>query len=132
MGAILLNWPHSFRASPAVNRPTCRSDGRHSGCRHSNLGNQRCSNGQPNYGFAVEWAQFYSIGLTRSGRHPPSTAQPVEVTGATPVVDTATSGISDVVMGSQITDLPLNGRNFTQLASLVPGVTRRQPPNLSK
>ena len=58
-----------------------------------------------------------------------STSQTVEVTGATPVVDTATSGISDVVMGSQITDLPLNGRNFTQLASLVPGVTRGQPAN---
>jgi hypothetical protein len=60
---------------------------------------------------------------------PGATSQTIEVTAATPVVDTATSGISDVVVGRQITDLPLNGRNFTQLASLVPGVTRGQPGN---
>lgn len=60
---------------------------------------------------------------------PGGTSQTVEVSAATPIVDTATSGISDVVTGSQITDLPLNGRNFTQLASLVPGVTRGQPGN---
>ncbi len=40
------------------------------------------------------------------------TSQTVEVSAATPIVDTATSGISDVVTGSQITDLPLNGRNL--------------------
>jgi len=56
-------------------------------------------------------------------------SQVIEVTAATPVVDTATSGISDVVVGRQVTDLPLNGRNFTELASLVPGVTRGQPGN---
>ncbi len=60
---------------------------------------------------------------------PGATSQTVEVTAATPVVDTATSGISDVVVGRQVTDLPLNGRNFTELAALVPGVTRGQPGN---
>ena len=60
---------------------------------------------------------------------PGSTSQTVEVTAATPIIDTSTSGVSDVVVGRQITDLPLNGRNFTQLAALVPGVTRGQPGN---
>ena len=60
---------------------------------------------------------------------PGSTSQTVEVTAATPMVDVSTSGVSDVVTGRQITDLPLNGRNFTQLAALVPGVTRGQPGN---
>src|SRR5208282_5289558 len=39
------------------------------------------------------------------------------------------SGVSDTIVGRQITDLPLNGRNFTQLAALTPGVTRGQPGN---
>ncbi len=58
-----------------------------------------------------------------------STTETVEVTGATPIIDTTTSGVSDTVVGRQITDLPLNGRNFTELAALVPGVTRGQPGN---
>ncbi len=60
---------------------------------------------------------------------PGSTSQTVEVTAATPIVDTSTSGVSDTIVGRQITDLPLNGRNFTQLAALTPGVTRGQPGN---
>ena len=48
----------------------------------------------------------------------------VTVTTDLPVIETGSSNISDVVVGRQITELPLNGRNFTQLATLVPGVTR--------
>src|SRR5579859_21701 len=39
-------------------------------------------------------------------------------------LDPERSSTGAVVHGRQITDLPLNGRNFTQLALLVPGVTR--------
>jgi len=39
-------------------------------------------------------------------------------------VDTSTSSTGEVIQGRQITELPLNGRNFTQLALLTPGVTR--------
>ena len=60
---------------------------------------------------------------------PGSTSETIEVTAATPIVDTSTSGIGDIVTGRQITDLPLNGRNFTDLAQMVPGVTRGQPGN---
>jgi hypothetical protein len=60
---------------------------------------------------------------------PGTTSETVEVTAATPVVDTSTSGVNDIVVGRQIVDLPLNGRNFTELATLVPGVTRGQPGN---
>jgi hypothetical protein len=48
----------------------------------------------------------------------------VEVNSDVPLVEAASSNISDVVTGKQITELPLNGRNFTQLATLVPGVSR--------
>jgi Carboxypeptidase regulatory-like domain len=61
--------------------------------------------------------------------NPGSTSQTVEVTAGSPIVDTSTSAVSDTIIGRQITDLPLNGRNFTQLASMVPGVTRGQPGN---
>ena len=52
-----------------------------------------------------------------------STNTVVEVTGAAPVVDTSTSSTGLVVEGKQVTDLPLNGRNFINLAKLTPGVT---------
>lgn len=48
----------------------------------------------------------------------------VTVSSDLPLVEAASSTVSDVIVGRQITELPLNGRNFTQLATLVPGVTR--------
>jgi Carboxypeptidase regulatory-like domain len=53
-----------------------------------------------------------------------SVATEVRVTDAVPLVDTATSSIGETIEGRQVTELPLNGRNFTQLALLTPGVTR--------
>ena len=41
-----------------------------------------------------------------------------------PLVQRETSSRGDVVTGRQLTELPLSGRNFTQLAILSPGVTR--------
>ena len=46
----------------------------------------------------------------------------VEVTGELPVVDTSTSAVSGVVEEKRIVDLPLNGRDFSQLALVQPGV----------
>ena len=48
----------------------------------------------------------------------------VNVTDEVPLVETATSSTGEVIQGRQVTELPLNGRNFTQLALLTPGVTR--------
>lgn len=48
----------------------------------------------------------------------------VTVTDAAPLVDTTEATIGDTIQGKQVTNLPLNGRNFTQLALLSPGVTR--------
>ena len=50
--------------------------------------------------------------------------QSIEVTDAAPLVDTSNATIGAVIAGKQVTDLPLNGRNFTGLAILTPGVTR--------
>ena len=51
----------------------------------------------------------------------------VVVEAGSPVVNAQDSAIGTVVEGRQIEEMPLNGRNFTQLATLVPGVTRGQP-----
>ncbi len=40
-------------------------------------------------------------------------------------VETSSSEISGTVSGKQITELQLNGRNFTQLATIVPGVSNQ-------
>jgi hypothetical protein len=49
-------------------------------------------------------------------------SESVEVTSAAPLIESDTSSIGQVVETKQIIDLPLNGRNFVQLAILGPGV----------
>jgi len=46
----------------------------------------------------------------------------VEVTGEAPAVDLASSAISAIVDETTVRELPLNGRDWTQLATLQPGV----------
>ena len=58
-----------------------------------------------------------------------SAATTVDVTSDIPLVDTSTSSAGEVIQGRQIVELPLNGRNFTQLALLTPGVSRGQYSN---
>ena len=53
-----------------------------------------------------------------------SISETVEVTQEVPLVDTATSSAGEVIQGRQVVDLPLNGRNFTSLALMTPGVSR--------
>lgn len=48
----------------------------------------------------------------------------VTVEGGTPLVETTPSAVSDVIDLRAIEDLPLNGRRFTDLALLMPGVTQ--------
>ena len=48
----------------------------------------------------------------------------VDVSASVPLIETETSNTGEVIQGRQVTELPLNGRNFTQLALLTPGVTR--------
>ena len=52
----------------------------------------------------------------------------VEVTGGAPVLQTETTDIGTVVENRRIEDLPLNGRNYLQLTSLIPGATTNGPP----
>ena len=55
----------------------------------------------------------------------------VTVTGEAPLVETTRSVLTDLVGQQQIEDLPLNGRSYTQLALLQPGVTTLGSQNFS-
>lgn len=48
----------------------------------------------------------------------------ITVEAGSPVINAQDSAIGEVVESKQIAEMPLNGRNFTQLALLVPGVVR--------
>jgi hypothetical protein len=51
----------------------------------------------------------------------------VEVTGGTPVLQTESAAIGTVIENRAIVELPLNGRNYLQLASLTSGATTNGP-----
>jgi hypothetical protein len=51
-----------------------------------------------------------------------SVAQTVQVVGAPPLLDTTSATLSSVIGHEETVDLPLNGRQFTQLTLLTPGV----------
>ncbi|MGH9372306.1 MAG: carboxypeptidase-like regulatory domain-containing protein, partial [Vicinamibacterales bacterium] len=53
---------------------------------------------------------------------PATVTEEVDVIGTAPVLNSDTSSVGQVVTGKSITDLPLNGRDFLQLAYLAPGV----------
>jgi hypothetical protein len=72
-----------------------------------------------NFSVAVTTTQTLEFKLT-----PGAAGVTIEVTSAAPLVNTSNATIGEVVQGQQVTDLPLNGRNFTGLALLAPGVTR--------
>src|SRR2546426_4414267 len=50
--------------------------------------------------------------------------QTVTVSAQAQLLETETSNRGEVITGRQITELPLRDRNFTQLATLTPGVSR--------
>jgi len=52
-----------------------------------------------------------------------SASTTVEVTAAAPVLDSTTTQLGTVIEEKTVQSLPLNGRNFTQLLTLTPGVT---------
>ena len=51
----------------------------------------------------------------------------VEVVGATPILQTETATVGEIISGSTAQSLPLNGRNIGQLPLLVPGTVTYNP-----
>ena len=51
----------------------------------------------------------------------------VEITGGAPVLQSENASIGTVIENRSIVELPLNGRNYLQLTSLIPGATTNGP-----
>jgi len=76
---------------------------------------------EPNVGVGVN--QVVRVNLTLQVG---STTESVEVTATSPLLQTETSSLGTIETERRISDLPLNGRNFIQLAYLGPGANSGQ------
>src|ERR1700729_3304837 len=60
---------------------------------------------------------------------PASVSTSVEVNATEVAVQTSNPTLGQVITSEQVAELPLNGRDFVQLATLTPGVTQETNPN---
>ncbi len=58
--------------------------------------------------------------------------QSVEVSGVTPILQTQDAVVGEVVSETTIRGMPLNGRNFSQLSLLLPGVATTEPGSFTQ
>jgi hypothetical protein len=70
--------------------------------------------------FVVQVAQMARLDITLEVG---AVEQTVEVSGEAPLLQTENAAVGQVISSQPISELPLNGRNFAQLAVLAPGVT---------
>ncbi|HXY03102.1 MAG TPA: carboxypeptidase-like regulatory domain-containing protein, partial [Terriglobales bacterium] len=60
---------------------------------------------------------------------PASVTEKVEVSATQVAVETTAPTLGQVITSEEVSELPLNGRNFVQLATLTPGTTAETNPN---
>jgi len=73
---------------------------------------------QTNITLAINQTATFEITLT-----PGSAQESVQVQANAATLETTTSELGEVIVKQEVNDLPLNGRNFTQLLNLTPGVS---------
>lgn len=73
---------------------------------------------EPPFSLSVNQTATHNFKLTIG-----STTQHVNVRAAAIHLETTTAGLGTAIHHSQVNNLPLNGRNFTQLLTLTPGVS---------
>jgi hypothetical protein len=78
-------------------------------------------------GFAQETREGIRLEVNQAARldvamHPGAVSESVEVNSAVPLLEATTSQVGQVIETKSVSDLPLNGRNFAQLAILGTGV----------
>ena len=61
--------------------------------------------------------------------NPASVSSTIEVNATEVAVETANPTLGQVITAEEVADLPLNGRDFVQLATLTPGTTAQTSPN---
>jgi hypothetical protein len=59
-------------------------------------------------------------------------SESVEVTGESPILQTQNAVVGEVISEGTIKNLPLNGRNFSQLSLLVPGAVTTDPNSFTE
>jgi len=60
---------------------------------------------------------------------PGNVTQTIDVSASAVAVETTTPSLGQVINSQQVAELPLNGRDFVQLATLAPGTTQETNPN---
>lgn len=87
-------------------------------------------------GFQTASSEAIPVNIGRNSRYdfrlrPGSATQSVTVTSSTVALETGQANLSTNVSERQIQQLPLNGRNFTAIAALVPGVATTPQLNIN-
>jgi hypothetical protein len=87
-------------------------------------------------GFKVQKVDRVVLGVQQTGRVDFQLAvgevtQTIDVEGGGLLLQTETSTVGTVIDSTKIVELPLNGRNFVQLAQLIPGVQAGTPGSIT-
>ncbi len=87
-------------------------------------------------GFQIQQVDSFTLQVEQSARvdfnmKVGNVTETVSVSASAVLMQTENATVGTVIEGSKISDLPLNGRNFIQLAQLIPGVQAGTPGSIT-